>query len=235
MVRAKWLVGFEDADDVLDPGCPVRHEVVGKHGDSPFMSTVAILDTPSKSAYAPMAHDDHFPGGNVRAIMLLTLAAAFTGCLASREPSSGAAVPDPQVIFESLLARDAQLQEGNVELTDQTTTLSLLMGRESGPARLCLLGELRVRNPLFDPLRDDPDEEWTILDGPLAFDTNVTLSGRSVFAEIDLDGRRLPISGTLSSDWETLRLSSPLLGSMRLSRARAFPACEATQDDDSAP
>lgn len=171
----------------------------------------------------------------MRAILLLTLATAFTGCLASREPSSGAAVPDPQVTFESLLARDAQLQENSVELTDQTTTLSLLMGRESGPARLCLLGELRVRNPAFDPIQDDPEEAWTTMEGPLLYETDVTVTGQSVSSTLVLDEHTLLITGTLSQDWQTLRLTVPPLGSMRLSRARSFPACETVDDDDSAP
>ncbi len=170
----------------------------------------------------------------MRATVLLSLAATFIGCLASREPTSDAAVPVPQVVFQASLANDAQLQEGSVELTDPASTLSLLMGRESGPARLCLLGELRVRNPAYDPTQDDPQDAWEDMDGPLLYETEVTIIGQSVSSTIEVDGLSLFITGTLAQDWQALRLIVPPLGSMRMTRARSFPACEEDPGDDSA-
>ena len=40
--------------------------------------------------------------------------------------------------------------------------------------------------------------------------------------------------GTLAQDWQALRLIVPPLGSMRMTRARSFPACEEDPGDDSA-
>ena len=73
------------------------------------------------------------------------------------------------------------------------------------------------------------------MDGPLLYETEVTIIGQSVSSTIEVNGLSLLITGTLAQNWQTLRLTVPPLGSMRMSRARAFPACEAIVDDDSSP
>ena len=164
----------------------------------------------------------------------LLLVLLLTACRPNPEDTQSREVPDPHVIFQAELSQ-AQLEVTNIELLNRDSTLSLLMGKESGPARLCLLGSIRVRNPLYDPITDVASAAWTTMIGPLLYETDVTVFGQSISYELLLDGHSLVVTGSVAQDWESMRITVPFLGSMRLLHIDAFPLCELITDDDSSP